>query len=525
MKSKILLIFSSLIFSLCIVSCSKEHTEIIDEENSTIESVNVQLVNNKLKFDNEESLAAFLGQAEDVNFSEKIVELNKTGFNSLRPVFDLDDDIAIDNYLATKKSRIAKKGYLYSLKDDSEEIDLEDELVSDPSFASVLNENREIYVGDNYYVYTTMGLYFCKIENEQHLKDYLSNLSSKITSRSQVSRTGCEQYYKSSMTAKDTGELSLSPVQGTVTVVDSQISVYETCGGSTGGSTGGSSGGSTGGTTTSTTIPLLIPQNFGVCAYSEDSIFQQIFGNTVKCNDYHDSDHRIQTKVWNENYLIWSSVGASAKYQKKRLIGWSESTTSDGVRLGINHAVFTYKSNVTPYNAIDPQRVIFKYKGVSYDQYGKVVTTYPINPTAWPFPQNETVGAIDIVIFGDDKYWPLTGTEANKNINKLLSQARGVIKGLSNDMTQDKVGVQITKFLEREFQIVQADILLKHSSQAKRTLDFNFLLKFKSSTTDYFQTFVNQANATKYSKIDIDIYGAALRNNVWKGKRIRGKVE
>ena len=270
---------------------------------------------------------------------------------------------------------------------------------------------------------------------------------------------------------------------------------------------------------------MLVPQSFGVCAYSEDSIFQQIFGNTVKCNDYHDSDHRIQTKVWNENYLIWSSVGASAKYQKKRLVGWSESSTSDGVRLGINHAIYTYKTNISPYNAIDPKRVIFKYKGVNYDMYGNVVPKYPINSSAWPFPQNETLGAIEIYIFGDDQYWPLTGKDANKSINQLLSQARSAISGLSNDMTQDKVGVQIVKFLPSSFEITQTDILLKHSSQAKKIFDFNFLLKFNSSSSGWYSTVTDQLNAKKYEKIEIDMYGAALRNNVWKGKRIQGKVD
>jgi len=55
------------------------------------------------------------------------------------------------------------------------------------------------------------------------------------------------------------------------------------------------------------------------------------------------------------------------------------------------------------------------------------VPKYPINSSAWPFPQNETLGAIEIYVFGDDQYWPLTGKDANKSINQLLSQARSAI--------------------------------------------------------------------------------------------------
>lgn len=330
----------------------------------------------------------------------------------------------------------------------------------------------------------------------------------------------CEEALKTPLNS-DLESMSLNLVEGTVTQITPKISLYSVCsGGGSGGSSDGSSGGSP-----NNVIPLLVPQNFGTCSYSEDSLFQQVFGNTVKCNDYHDSTHRIQTKVWNENYLIWSSVGASAKYQKKRIIGWSESSTSDGVRLGINHAIYTYETNFSPYNALDPNRVIFKYKGVNYDMTGNVVTTYPINPSEWPFIEKETYGAIEITILGEDLYYPLKGKDANKSINTLLSQARNLINGLSSDMKQDKVGVNIVKFLPNSFQVTQADILLKHSSQAKKIFDFNYLVEWESNS-NWGENLLNQlGNSTKYEKIDIDIYGAALRNGVWKGKRIRGKVD
>ena len=92
-------------------------------------------------------------------------------------------------------------------------------------------------------------------------------------------------------------------------------------------------------------------------------------------------------------------------------------------------------------------------------------------------------------------------------------------------MTQDKVGVNITKFLENSYEITQADILLKHSSQAKKTFDFNFLIRWKSNSS-LGQNLINQlGTSNKYEKIEIDMYGAALRNNVWKGKRVNGKVD
>jgi len=272
------------------------------------------------------------------------------------------------------------------------------------------------------------------------------------------------------------------------------------------------------------TTPILAPHTFPVAQYTENSIFQQFFGNTVDVNQYHTSEHRIKTKFWNQNYLLWATIGAEARYQKKRFIGWSESDTSDGVRLGINSAVYTYNSNFSPYNPNDPNRVTLKYKGISYNSIGQVVPQYPMTPTLWPITPTATVGALEITIFGNDIYYPLSGSTANSTINSLLSQARSIVPGLNADLDNDKVSVNVIKYLPGKFQITEADIVKKHRSEASQNFDFNFLIKLKPDTS-LFATLANQLNASKYTSIEIDMYGAALKNNVWLGTRIRGKAK
>lgn len=520
MKSYRLKIMYVSILCFHIISCNHDSIENIagskeSHENVTEPFNEIELTDGLLQFHSQESLTDFIENSSDVDLDNKISDLMHYGFQPLRPMFKDLDSTEIEQFLARKLKKINSNGILYSMKMEKDGIDLDDELISDNKFAKLLNEDRAIIVGDSYYIYTTNGLYFCKKKHRKKLKKYLKALGNDKSFKPSLPR-GCDARKINTI---ETG-LSMTPIPGKVTSITTEISRFSTsCGGGSGGG-----GGNPKSPPVSNLIPMLISQNFGTCTYSENSLFQQIFGNTVKCNDYHDSKHRIQTKVWNENYFIWSSVGASAKYQKKRAIGWSESSTSDGVRLGINHAIYTYKTNFSPYKAHDPKRVIFKYKGVNYDQYGKIVPSYPINSSTWPFPKNETIGSIEIYIFGNDKYWPLTGKDANKSINQLLSQARSVIKGLSNDMVKDKVGVQIVKFLPTSFKITRADILLKHKSKAKMTFDFNFLLKFKSRSSGTFQTLVNQLNSKKYEKIEIDMYGAAIRNAKWKGKRIIGNV-
>lgn len=122
------------------------------------------------------------------------------------------------------------------------------------------------------------------------------------------------------------------------------------CGGSRG-SSGGGSGSSGESSTTTASYPILKPQ---------------IFGNQIKCNDYHDSTHRIQTQFWNEDYFIFSSIGAKAKYQKKRWIGWSESSTASLVELGINNVKYTYNHALKQYNPFGDTHVTYKYKGNTY---------------------------------------------------------------------------------------------------------------------------------------------------------------
>lgn len=147
-----------------------------------------------------------------------------------------------------------------------------------------------------------------------------------------------------------------------------------------------------------------------------------------------------------------------------------------------------------------------------------------MTPTLWPITPTATVGALEITIFGNDIYYPLSGSTANSTINSLLSQARSIVPGLNADLDNDKVSVNVIKYLPGKFQITEADIVKKHRSEASQNFDFNFLIKLKPDTS-LFATLANQLNASKYTSIEIDMYGAALKNNVWLGTRIRGKAK
>ena len=510
-----------LMVASAVVSCSEDDNAMNVDTIATEQVEVVFLEDNILSFDSEATLATLLeDKAETVI---KIEKFTKDGFQPLSPDFQGMESSEVDTYLKNKAERLASKGKLYTNKTGkSIDIDTDDEIISDHTFASILNEDREVIVGKNYYIYTTDGLYFIEKTKKNKLTEYLATLEN---SDDFVSRSMKATIQTENISAKDNGELivDLNPVAGKTVIINGDISLFTVDTENTidfsAANTENKEASLSGKVT-----PILAPHTFPVAQYTENSLFQQFFGNTIDVNQYHDSDHRIKTKFWNQNYLLWATIGAEARYQKKRFIGWSESDTSDGVRLGINNAVYTYNNNFSPYNPNDPKRVTLKYKGVNYNISGQVVPSYPMSPTTWPINQTATVAALEITIFGNDVYYPLTGAQANSSINNLLSQARSVVPGLNADLDNDKVRVNIVKYLPNSFQVTEADILLKHRSEASKTFDFNFLISFKSSSSLTSQL-ANQLNATKYSSIEMDMYGAALRNNVWLGTRIKGKAK
>lgn len=274
----------------------------------------------------------------------------------------------------------------------------------------------------------------------------------------------------------------------------------------------------------------MIPQSFGSCVYSEDSIWQQVFGNRIKCNDYHDSDHRVQTQFWNENYFIFSSIGTKAKYQKNRFIGWSESETAEFVELGINSVKYTYNHVIKQYNPFGDHHVQFKYKGVTYSNSGQQIS-FPANPNPWPI-YDDGQNLFTLEIFIDEIYgqqigaeFNLTGSLINSTVKDLLKQAANALPstlGINNDISNNRVAVKVVKFSTNKTEMVVLNRVARDKSNKTFRFDFNFVLTYDVDQGQ-FESFFKQFKAKKYDVAEINIYGAALRNGVWKGKRIIGR--
>lgn len=522
----------SLSLVMSIWSCSDESiTADLNTSETASHYDNFSIVDGKLKFQSKQSLEAFMDKKpEDVR--QMIKSISTESFKTLRPGYDETQTKKIDHFLKKKQEKIRNSNFLYSLKsgDNDEDIDLDDELISDEKFASVLNENRELYVGDSIYVYTTNGVYFTSIEKEDLLHEYLDNLGKQFT-KSQMRQQKKQKILANQKREEaEISSLSLEPVEGELTAIDDNIMYYEPIIAPddpyTGG--GGSYGG--GGSSTSDDYPILKPKQFGSCVYSPDSLWQQAFGERVKCNDYHDDEHRIQTQFYNENYYVYATIGAKAKYQKKRFIGWSESSTADFVELGINYVKYTYEFNAPQYNPHDMKYISYKYNGVTYDTDGYVMDYNMPMPNNWPI-KNEGVPLVtlEIVInelgvnYDENSPYVFDGGQANDIIQDLITQAARSVPGLANDLDQNKVDIEIMKFSPGKATYIVNNRVLRDGSNASKNFDFNFLATY-SSDEDYddFSALLDQLNAKRYKDVSVDIYGAGLRHGVWKGKRIIG---
>ncbi|MCK0160480.1 hypothetical protein [Allomuricauda sp. F6463D] len=521
---------------LFFLSCEKEDQLDLNEETAATPAdaseVAVHLTEGgSLEFTDKASLAKLLEETDKTTFNAKIQELTDNGFQSLRPVFDDLESPEVQSFLSKKLGRLQKSGILYSLKggQDDDAIDLDDEVISDPRFAALLDRDRGIIVGDSYYRYTTDGLYFCKREDKKKLETYLKELGNKkgfkprgLTHRCAIKKAEIES------------SLSISPKQGTVVQVTDAILRYEIdgCGGGGGGySGGGSTGGSSGGTTTATNYPILKPQGFRTCVYDEDSIWESIFGDREKCNEYHDSTHRVQTQFWNENYFLWASIGTKVKYQKKRLIGWSESSTAEYVQLGINAVKFTYNYVLKPNAPMVTKHVTYKYKGVVYDgETGNVlVGQQPPRPKDWPV-WGEDEKLIDLEIYVDDifgktinKQIEFTVGNLNSSVYNLLAKiTKTSLTSLKNEINQDKVAVKIVRFSDNKMEMIDMNRIKRGKSNETHRFDFNFLLTLgygiDSGNVNF--DFFKQFKAKKYDVAKVDIYGLALRNGTIKGSKV-----
>ncbi|MBC9795098.1 hypothetical protein [Sinomicrobium weinanense] len=493
------------------------------------ENLGFTIENDKLHFESKEGIKNFIDRTDEMDFNAQVRKLQSRGFRPLTPVFKETETEAYNKFLMRKQERLHEKGQLYSSKntDDElsvpEELDEDDELIADPAFAALLNEDRAIYVGDELYVFTTEGAYFCKIEHEQKLYDYLKKRGKALKNKMVAKELPCDAYLK--------GESSTESRE-MVTRISEDISLYAAC--------GGGGGGYYPPVTSPDPVPAKLPyqikQNLGYCTIRSESVWQNIFGDAETCHDYFDSKRRVKVKFWNQNYAgLYSSIGVMTKFQKKYWLGWQKSDAVDYTEMGVNYAEYTYSFNVPMDDPTKDFGIIAKYKGVTYKTDGTTVQDYPVSTPNWPFRSEDNYPLnLELYLF-DKKFEGIKGSELNKAIRDLImDQLKSKINGLEKAFQDEKVSIKATIVdpfkNEARFVIINK---VKQSSGGKirTTFDQNFLLTFKwkdkvivndNGEAEYTDSWSSKVfGAKSYKNVNIDFYGVARRDgNKYRGKQM-----
>jgi len=170
---------------LLMISCQDDLDNSEEKKSLSLQS-NYEIVDGTIKFESKQKLKSILSSYQkDVeiqnDFNDEIITIQNKGFKPLTPVFDQDDTKELEAFILAKKVRKQKLNSAYGKNIKvfvDEEFDIEDDLIQDPSFAALLNEEREIIIGDSLYKYTTDGLYYCLEKDRQKLNNHLKGFSS-----------------------------------------------------------------------------------------------------------------------------------------------------------------------------------------------------------------------------------------------------------------------------------------------------------------------------------------------------------
>jgi len=252
---------------------------------------------------------------------DELEKLNNAGYTSLRPV-------VTEENLESIQQRYGKMAKGRSI-DESQEVT---DYIGDDVFAAILNEEGLVQVGDSIYKYTPIGLFFVHESKLDYLNEFLLEL------------IGEQSNARSLRPLEPCPILADYNIQGgQVTSIDPDINYYSAIDPCSGGG-GGSPSPNPTPTPTPTPTPNLIADF--VNSLSPCNTFNGwanwLFGESRICIDNFTDRSRVRTKFWNQDYLLWRSVGIKVKHQFRQFGIWYSSSI-DEMQIGIRSAYHLYK--------------------------------------------------------------------------------------------------------------------------------------------------------------------------------------
>ncbi|PKV52307.1 putative secreted protein (Por secretion system target) [Aquimarina sp. MAR_2010_214] len=466
--------------------------------NSQVDTPNVDTKNKRLIFSSEKHLKDFMKFHTSDDSEDQLINvvssLESKGFESL-----LNEAKKLEYY----------KQNLIDIPDGNIE---EDPLIGDDRLARLLNYNREIVVGGNVYKYESNGLYFTndingdmkqKVSAKKNLAKSYSNLPSKTINNSKVYDLGDNvSFFSFDYQNSINNKTSVVPENFDAKSINTDI--------------------------------YAPPYTLENCNFDDSGFFESLLpGSSETCNNYIDSDRRIKTKFSNQNYLLFSSVYAKVKSQKKKkflgITTWKRDNFCKYLEMGRtvvikypieypSPPVFTHNFLIKDngYNRVIDINGNTVYSGI--EEVSNVFETFPFDASSFNYE----------IYFYVSTYNPKP-----KDINRLISEGlKGLLKSLGKSfddlfgkdantnvgMTIDTPdGIYFTEYGEkrRKYGI----------SRISKTYDVNFKLKLSTNGDNFFGDLIkvkpkDVLNAKTYEVTVVDIYGFGSYGGSIYGSRI-----
>lgn len=265
--------------------------ECINTSNQTSDNaLSIVEIDNKasLKFDTQD---AFLYH---INLIKAGTELDLAGATRSTEL----EFISLKERLQTQHNiNLTEQDYT-TIVSDNLEYENDDNLIADPVFASLLNEDRVIIIDSTIYKYVDEGVLIGKVDNMEDMERIdittLPNHNVKYKEVYPISET------VSLIGLRNTPLKELDSSNSTSTMYkvgdNIQFSIDD--------------------------IKFISYAQ----SESEANDFQKwlsgLFGTNVVVNNYFDDTHRMRVRLFSQDYLIYSSVGMSVRFQKKFLGIW-----------------------------------------------------------------------------------------------------------------------------------------------------------------------------------------------------------
>ena len=536
MKNKIIKTVVLCTLTIFSISCEDTIQESDSFKSLTLEAISeVKIVNGTAHISNKASLVHMMkeyqknGEYQKI-FDNQIAKFQSNGFKPLTPIFDKLNESQIVEFVERKKVRLSKRKIDFGFNDfqarvsGDQAITLDDDLIYDPAFASILNEDREIVVENDLYRYTEMGLFKVSVENAAILGAYLENLSvdqrRALIQPAPAPNAPCGGNNQVSILAiADNIELlqlpSLPPCQPTWSSTANSVQIPAVA----------------------ATSQNIIKATLPICEGGESSLWDKLFGKTKTCTTFFPENRCLTNTFWNQNYMLFASLGCKASFEKKKCVTilwitscWWEKSYPDQIELGVNSVKYEYVYNVPMFNsqAYQYATTFFSYNGTNWDSSGRVINTVPTGKGSFILDsENNTKGTFNIYILGHH----ITDANYNVAIDELAKLGIRLAPGwlgidLKKKDDEDNIKYNVINSVPFDNKVTFLVSNLDWKSTDNKIVhyfDFNFLLSWNNNMTG-FGDYLNGLNgASSYKNIEADIYGSASRGSVLSGNRLKYK--